>query len=323
MMSVDNKESKILIIDNNTEEFVRIRKVLEKESYDIYDANNANLALEIIDNVDIDLVLLNAIKSLKDSFEICKLIKEKKNKENLPIVFFIDKKDIETLADIYESGATDYIAWPFIPLELTAKVKIYIEPRIIKKQLRSKSKELEEIKEKLRELSITDPLTKLVNRKEIQTRISNEISRATRNGSTFAILIGDIDNLKNINSDYGTDHGDQIINEIAHLINYNIRKQDIASRWDGAEFLLLLPDTNLAGGLVLAKKLRKLVEKKIFNNDKNLKVTMTFGVCSYSKDISASELLNLADKALQKGKEKGRNQVNSATALYDLWLGTL
>jgi diguanylate cyclase len=157
-------------------------------------------------------------------------------------------------------------------------------------------------------LARTDALTKLLNRRSMLERIEGEITRSGRSGSPFTLILCDIDNFKMINDEYGHDCGDYILETIAKLMQDTVRKVDQIARWGGEEFLLLLPDTDAEGGRLVAEKIREIINGTPFQyQEKNICVTMTFGVSGYSGSINISDCIIRADKAMYDGKKNGKN----------------
>ena len=156
----------------------------------------------------------------------------------------------------------------------------------------------------------TDELTGLANRREIQHRLTMEFSRYQRSGHHFSIALIDLDLFKQINDRFGHDAGDEVLRQFAELMRTVIRQADVAARWGGEEFLVLLPDTSLLQALTLAERLRSEVAKHSFRfRDQDLPVTISAGVCSIAKAGSLDDLLRHADLNLYNAKECGRNRI--------------
>ena len=156
----------------------------------------------------------------------------------------------------------------------------------------------------------TDELTGLANRRDMQQRIAIELSRYHRSGHHFSIILIDLDLFKRINDDYGHDAGDLVLQRFARLMESVCRQTDVAARWGGEEFLLLLPDTSLLQALVLAERLREQVEETVFeHNGQHLPVTISAGVATVSQASTADDLLKHADIHLYEAKEAGRNRI--------------
>ncbi|SOB77689.1 diguanylate cyclase (GGDEF) domain-containing protein [Marinobacter sp. LV10R510-11A] len=156
----------------------------------------------------------------------------------------------------------------------------------------------------------TDELTSLSNRRDILNRLSEEFSRYQRSGHHFSIVLIDLDLFKNINDQYGHNAGDEALKQFANLVQSVIRQPDVAARWGGEEFLLLLPDTSLIPALTLAERLRREVAQNSFSfHGQSLPITMSAGVCSIAQADSIDNLLKQADVQLYRAKEAGRNRI--------------
>lgn len=156
----------------------------------------------------------------------------------------------------------------------------------------------------------TDELTGLANRRDMHNRLTTEFARYQRSGHHFSIALIDLDLFKQINDQFGHDAGDEALREFAGLMKTVIRQADVAARWGGEEFLVLLPDTSLLQALSLAERLRSEVSRHSFRfRDQVLPVTISAGVCSIAKARSLNDLLKQADLHLYNAKESGRNQI--------------
>lgn len=156
----------------------------------------------------------------------------------------------------------------------------------------------------------TDELTGLANRRDILNRLSEEFSRYKRLGHHFSIVLIDLDLFKNINDVHGHNAGDAALKQFASLTQCLVRNTDVAARWGGEEFLLLLPDTSLISALTLAERLRSEVADADFTfNNQNLPLTISAGICSVVQAGSIDDMLRQADLQLYCAKESGRNRI--------------
>lgn len=176
---------------------------------------------------------------------------------------------------------------------------------------RSKSdQELDEAYERMEKLSKFDPLTQLCKRNSMLDRIEIEMIRMGRTWRPFCIVMINADNFRQINDEFGRDCGDKILESLGIILVKTLRKQDTASRWDGEEFLLLLPETTLDGGYIIAEKIRKAVEEtKVTYGDITMTFTITLGVDVYNKLGPVNQNIRKASAALFEGIQRGRNTV--------------
>jgi len=165
---------------------------------------------------------------------------------------------------------------------------------------------------KLEELSRTDPLTKLWNRRYLHEIVERERVRIKRSFEAFSFILMDIDHFKNVNDTYGHECGDYVLSTMAVILRSGVRKQDVVGRWGGEEFLLFLPSTSLQGAITIAESIRKKIADYPFIYDsKNIAITSTLGVSEFDETVSVEECIKLADDGLYEGKESGRNRIVS------------
>jgi diguanylate cyclase (GGDEF)-like protein len=144
-----------------------------------------------------------------------------------------------------------------------------------------------------------DELTGLYNRRYLNTRLAEEIERVKRTQSALSLIFIDVDNFKQVNDTYGHLEGDKVLAKLGGILKRNTRSIDIASRWGGEEFAIIMPETDLSGARTFAERIRETVESFDFG----FQVTISLGIVSDCKDLSFDELLTQADEALYRAKE--------------------
>ncbi len=157
--------------------------------------------------------------------------------------------------------------------------------------------------------SISDPLTKVFNRRYFMEFLNHEIIRANRKNDIFCLVMLDIDRFKKINDTFGHDLGDHVLETVAAVAQKDIRKSDVFSRIGGEEFTLLLPDTSLDKALIMAERVRSNIESHAFKQIG--KVTVSLGVAAFQHGDSADSIMKRADVALYHAKENGRNRIEA------------
>jgi diguanylate cyclase (GGDEF)-like protein len=157
------------------------------------------------------------------------------------------------------------------------------------------------------QLSITDPLTGLVNRRYLEERLTEEISRSQRHGYPMSFMMIDVDSFKSYNDNFGHQQGDKALQIVGLSLKETLRGADVAARYGGEEFSILLPQTNIQEAFTIAERIRRRVEK---TNFPNRQVTISIGIAACSAELNnVADLMEAADKALYQAKENGRNNV--------------
>ncbi|MAX42131.1 GGDEF domain-containing protein [Marisediminitalea sp.] len=178
---------------------------------------------------------------------------------------------------------------------------------------------VKDLSDKFEKQAQQDILTRLPNRRGIQQFIEFESARARRQKKPLTLILCDIDRFKRVNDQYGHDGGDVVLKHVSDLFKASIREQDGVARWGGEEFLFVLPDTEESNAVVLAEKVREtLATSPVDIQQKKVVITASFGVAQIDFEQGLDKALTLADKALYKAKEKGRNKVLSASSLARL-----
>jgi diguanylate cyclase (GGDEF)-like protein len=159
-----------------------------------------------------------------------------------------------------------------------------------------------------------DGLTGLANRRQCEDHLATELARVERFGGPLAVVFGDLDNFKEVNDRFGHPTGDVVLREFAHTLEEGIRDVDLAGRWGGEEFILILPGTDLEGAAHVAERIRAARAERVVLSAEGepIRVTASFGVAAFSEAATAEELLSAADGALYQAKRAGKNRVAAA-----------
>jgi diguanylate cyclase (GGDEF)-like protein/PAS domain S-box-containing protein len=171
-------------------------------------------------------------------------------------------------------------------------------------EIQKKNKQLQAVRKQLVELARTDSLTGLPNRRQLEESLLKESHRTNRSLREFSICIGDIDDFKNVNDNYGHDIGDQVLRDVAGIFKESTRSTDVIGRWGGEEFLFMLPETPVDGAMTLMERIRQFVQNHVTRlGDVSLSVTMTFGCSAYLPGNDLDQVIKQADLALYAGKK--------------------
>jgi diguanylate cyclase (GGDEF)-like protein len=259
----------------------------------------------LIDNPTIDLILCDLEMPRMDGFKFITMARSRDDLKSIPVIILTARETRELKIKGLEQGASDYVTKPFDPGELVARVKVQLKLKLLQDELKRSN-------EMLKELSNTDPLTQLFNRRYMMEVLDREIQRTARKGSPISILLIDIDHFKKVNDTYGHQLGDVVLVNIANVIRKHLRTYDVAARYGGEEFVAILPETPLDEALSVAERIRMATQQSSFTNKlQNLKITISIGVSTFPMPglDSVDDLIRIADEGLYRAKSEGRNRV--------------
>jgi diguanylate cyclase (GGDEF)-like protein len=224
---------------------------------------------------------------------------------DIPVVFVTGHTDARELAAGLERGAHDYVRKPVEPVELVARIRAALRLRALHDELARRNAELEQ-------LARTDVLTGLANRRHADEILRATIASARRHGRDLCAVLIDVDRFKSVNDVHGHAAGDAVLREVAARLVVGLRDEDLAARWGGEEFLLLLPDSPDAS--VVCERLRAAVAGRPVNVHGCLEipVSASFGWAAWSAQETGEMLVTRADVALYAAKNGGRDRVVAA-----------
>ena len=307
---------KILLAEDITVTRKLVKRILENNGYKVIEARDGQEAWEILQKEKINLALIDWLMPRLNGLQLCKKIKTTENQDYTYKIFLTGKVDIDDVVEGLESGADDYLTKPFDKRELISRIDV--GKRYI--QLHQK---LKETNHRLHILSITDGLTRILNRRALLERLEEELYRASRENAFFSLVMLDIDHFKRVNDKYGHQAGDKVLVEVVNRVKSKLRSYDIIGRYGGEEFVVGIFGADKEMGINKAEDFRRCIDEKEFEyNDKKLQISISLGV-SYQKiedsksDISQllDDLSKKADSALYRAKETGRNKVVCADEL--------
>lgn len=299
------KRQRILIVDDSPENTQYLAQALI-ENYEIVVANSGKDALALLQQVPIpDMILLDLSMPDMNGYEVCKQIQLEETTMTIPIIFLTTLGNPENEADGLQSGAVDFISKPFDLPSVEKKIKNHLA--------------LKHYQEIISLAADTDALTQIPNRRRFEEMLAIEIRKARRNHTPLSLISMDIDYFKAYNDTYGHPEGDACLREIADLLKKSIKRAgDLVARWEGEEFVCLLPDTNLKGAAHVAESIRKAVLNLRIPHHTSpgeKVITLSLGVAtgiSGKVDTGEDSLTTLRERArdaLIQSKETGRNQV--------------
>lgn len=296
----------ILIIDDQREVRKWIIDVLrEREMFTkYYEASDGMEGFKILSaHEGIDLVLCDLVMEKFGGMKFLTLLSNTPKLRGIPVIMLTSVDRVEEKVKAFELGAQDYITKPIDPRELIARIKVHLKLKLIQE-------ELIEINKTLEHLSKSDPLTGVYNRRFIIETLEMEFERAKRYSLKFSMILMDIDNFKYVNDRYGHLVGDKTLKELARILREELRRQDVLGRYGGDEFVIVLPETESSGAMMVGERCRKAIyEGVVLNSDYHLTVSMGISSFPNPKIITLDDMIRLADSALYEAKSRGKNRV--------------
>jgi two-component system cell cycle response regulator len=298
----------IMLVDGRANSQERIIKAL-KPIGNVFAISDAQAAIFEASENPFDLVIVNSNIDDYDPLRLCSQLRSLERTRFLPILIITEQGDDEMVVRALDLGVNDYIVRPVDPNELVARSLTQIRRKNYNDRLRANVQQTIE-------LAVTDPLTGLSNRRYLDNHISTLFNRSMARGRPLSVLIADIDRFKQINDTHGHDAGDDILREFANRVRSTVRGADLACRFGGEEFVVVMPDTSPEIAASVAERLRGVIESVPFvvkGTGQELQVTASFGIASRTPQvITPGHLLKQADVALYEAKNGGRNRVVAA-----------
>ena len=233
----------ILVIDDSDSMRSQIIRTLREAAlFDhCHEARDGIEGFKILIQNRVDLVFCDLIMPKMDGFKFMALMKSNQDLKDIPVIMLTGRGDREFKIRGLETGASDYLTKPFDDGELIARTRVHLKIKALQDELK-RSNEL------LRELSITDPLTHLYNRRFLMDTLEKEFGRIRRKGGSLSLVVLDIDHFKQVNDTYGHQKGDVVLATVAETTRSQLRGYDIAVRYGGEEFMVVLPKPGFQRG---------------------------------------------------------------------------
>jgi two-component system cell cycle response regulator len=306
---ITKEKPNVLLIDERVSVYERFSSVLRKNAK-LHHIANPQDGLFAAAEGNYDCVILSADLTGFDPLRVCSQIRSLNRTRFLPIILACDAENDALVSRALELGVNDYVIRPIDANEFIARLRTQVRRKHYHDGLRSN------VAESI-ELAVTDGLTGLHNRRYLDTHLQTLVERARNRGRELSLLITDIDKFKSINDTYGHATGDDVLREFANRLRQNVRGMDLACRYGGEEFVIVMPDTSAQMAAEVAERLRESVEEAGFASaDQMLSVTTSVGVATLNRNSedNMSDLLKQADTALYEAKAGGRNKVVARAA---------
>lgn len=309
-ISTADRELNILSVEDEVKFAAAIERMFRKDELIVlHHAENMKESFPIIHKKRIDLILLDFQLPDGNAFDYLKNLEEKDI--DIPVIIITGQGDEMIASQLLQAGAYDYLPKASVNKELLYKT---IHNTVEKHRLKN---EINTAMGKIAEMSTKDALTNLYNRRYFTEVLNREIGNARRYEKDLSFCMVDIDFFKKVNDTYGHVAGDSVLRDTAELLMKTIRSNDIACRYGGEEFAVILPNTDMDASKILGERFRRAIEEHDFKFESTLiKVTVSVGLAFYDRreDLSSLQFVEMADSALYQAKTRGRNKVVVYTA---------
>ncbi|MBP2560971.1 two-component system cell cycle response regulator [Neorhizobium galegae] len=312
LKGADGREetAQVLLVDGRASSQERIIKAL-KPVAGVIAMSDPQAALFEAAESPVDLVVVNANFDEYDPLRLCSQLRSLERTRFLPLLLVTEMGADDLIVRALDLGVNDYIVRPIDPNELMARVLTQIKRKRYNDRLRMSVRQTIE-------LAVTDGLTGLNNRRYLDNHLKVLFNRSAARSRPLSVCITDIDRFKSVNDAYGHDAGDEVLKEFAARVRSTVRGADLACRYGGEEFVVVMPDTDAMSAAAIAERLRSIIESQPFHLKTAgimLNITASLGLaCSTQGAETPEQLLKQADRALYEAKNGGRNRVVAAAA---------
>ena len=301
--------ARILIIEDSKPVREEIKKALTAASDlapTFLEAENGLDGFRALMDQAVDLVLCDLVMPEMDGFKFLTMRASRPELAEIPVLMLTAVGGAEQKVRLLEAGAGDYIVKPFHPGELRARAVVHLRRKLLEDELRGKNA-------LLLELSTTDGLTKIHNRRHFLEAAHAEVERSRRLGLAVTVMLFDLDRFKGINDGYGHQVGDEVLVRLCGVVRQVLREYDIFGRYGGDEFVVLFPQTDMEAALLVAGRIADAVHRLRLPELKGEPLSISGGVAGRgSGGLTIEELIRRADDALYRAKVQGRDRIIGA-----------
>jgi two-component system cell cycle response regulator len=305
MVNETGAGGRVLIVDDRPSSYDRLQTALSADQTVDVESNPQEALFRLAEG-NYDMLLLSLELSEFDALRLCGQVRSLERTRHLPILLTTEPGDQARLLRGLDLGANDYIVRPIDKNELVARVRSQVRRKRYTERLRDSV-------QTSMELAVTDALTGLYNRRYMESHVGTLVDRSAARGKSLSVLLLDIDYFKSINDTWGHDAGDDVLRDFSDRLRACIRGIDLACRYGGEEFVVVMPDTDIGVATMVAERIRRRVAGDMFpiqRGEKSIEVTISIGIAARSTpEDTAAMILKRADEALYRAKRDGRNRV--------------
>lgn len=316
-----HEPTRILLIDDDPLMLRLISFHLEREGFELLTAGSSAEGLSLALEHTPQIVITDWMMPELSGVELCRTLRRSEAGARMRLIIVTACGNDEQVVEAFDAGADDFVAKPFNPRILLARVRA--AERGIRDRERAEAAERMQLREltereimvrKLRAAAMTDALTQLPNRRYAVRRLKQEWESMGRSGRALAVTLIDVDDFKRVNDGHGHDTGDAVLRSVSRTLEAHVRGADVLCRIGGEEFLLLSVGADAGAALAAAERLRRAVEAEVIEHGGFREpVTISLGVALTAAGMeSFDDLIKAADQALYRAKESGRNRVCGA-----------
>lgn len=294
----DDNRSRVLIVDDSPDLHQLLRVRLKHDELDFESAYNDEEGFEKAVTWQPELILLDLSLPGEDGLSLLRKLKEDARTRSIPVIVLSAHQAPRYKVAAFDMGAVDYVTKPFELIELRVRVRSALR--------------MYQLVQMLAQRAQIDGLTGLWNRTYFDKRWNEEFSRCQRHGHALSMALLDIDYFKSVNDNYGHPMGDHVLQTIARILQQSTtRESDLACRYGGEEFVVVMPDTNAIEAAVVCERIRQAVAESRWPRTPDLRVTCSIGIVGASGpvNITAEQWVEMTDRNLYAAKNGGRNRV--------------
>ena len=307
--ALSEERARILIVEDDPRAASRLRDWLSPVHEPIA-VEGPQAALRLLGEKEFDLLVVSLTLPDADALRLCSQTRSLDRTRHLPIIILVEPGDEARLLRALDMGVNDYVMRPIDRNELLARVRTQVKRKRYSDHLRNRLEESIEA-------AMIDPLTGLHNRRYMECHLATLVQEAQRANRSLSVLFADIDHFKHVNDTYGHDVGDLVLREFSTRFRRNTRGIDLACRFGGEEFIVIMPDTSMARAYQVGERLRVAIAADPFQIQPGLGIHLTasVGIATLECPEDTPEtVFRRADNALFAAKRRGRNRVAANAA---------